>query len=119
MTAPPDPTIAVLATYNERENILALTEQLLGLPLTLSVLVVDDHSPDGTAEALRKHYGDDDRIILVEREKKLGYGTAMVTGFRLALDRGFETVVTLQCLFRVLSVQLSLLGPGTRTGCGF
>lgn len=91
--------IAILATYNERENILSMIEQLLALPVGLSVLVVDDRSPDGTAQAIREYYPDDPRVLLIEREQKLGYGTAMVEGFQRALSEGFEVVVTLDADF--------------------
>jgi len=99
MSAARPPIAAVVATYNERENILQLARQLLKLPLNLSLIVVDDGSPDGTAQALRDEYPGNARIILLERSKKLGYGTAMVEGFRLALERGFQTVVTLDADF--------------------
>jgi len=99
MSTQHDSVVALLATYNERENILGLIEQLLGLPLDLSVLVVDDRSPDGTAEAVKEHHGRNARVLLLEREKKLGYGTAMVAGFRRALEKGFQTIVTLDADF--------------------
>lgn len=94
-----EPILAVVATYEERENILDLTQELLSLPLILSVLVVDDQSPDGTARALREEYQDNPRVLLLERSGKRGYGAAMVEGFQLALERGFQTIVTLDADF--------------------
>jgi len=93
------PMVAVLATYNERENILPMIEQLLALPLGLSVMVVDDRSPDGTAEAVRQRYGHQPRVILIERGGPRGYGRAMVAGFQRALEEGFQTMVTLDADF--------------------
>jgi dolichol-phosphate mannosyltransferase len=98
-TEPSGNAVALIATYNERENILLLVERLFALPEGLSVMVVDDASPDGTGAALRERFGKDPRLILVEREGKRGYGTAMIAGFERALAMGFERIVTLDADF--------------------
>lgn len=99
ITDSPGSALALIATYNERENILLLVERLFALPEKLSVLVVDDASPDGTGAVLRERFGNDARLILVERESKRGYGTAMIEGFERALALGFERIVTLDADF--------------------
>ncbi len=88
-------TAVVVATYNERENIERLVPILLSLPVSASVIVVDDGSPDGTAEGVRKA-GENSpgRVDLIERSGKLGYGSAFVEGFRRALESGFEQIVS-------------------------
>ena len=84
MKSPTRNCCVVIATYNEIENIEALLEQLLALDPPVSALVVDDHSPDGTARQVQSRFGKEPRIHLLEREGKLGYGTAMVAGFQWA-----------------------------------
>jgi len=91
--------IVILPTYNERENIDAMLERLMALPFALQVLVVDDHSPDGTGEAVRAWVAREPRIHLLERAGKLGLGSAYREGFRWALDRGAEYVFEMDCDF--------------------
>lgn len=77
----------VVPTYNEAENILVLLDQLLALSLDLEVLVVDDASPDGTAELVAERARTDGRIHLLRRSGKLGLGSAYVAGFRWVLEQ--------------------------------
>jgi dolichol-phosphate mannosyltransferase len=78
----------VLPTYNERPNIVALIrailEALAGLPLEAQVIVVDDNSPDGTAEAIREAFGDSDAVRLIVREQERGLATAIARGISMA-----------------------------------
>lgn len=91
--------IVVIPTYNERENIGRLIEALRRVLPSLDVLVVDDHSPDGTAELVRSMARDDTRIHLLEREGKLGLGTAYCAGFRWALERGYHIICQMDADF--------------------
>ncbi len=88
-----DRALVIIPTYNEAVNIPSVLEQLMELPEQLSVLIVDDGSPDGTAARVRtaqeRHPG---RIHLLERGGKLGLGTAYIAGFRFALAEGFTYV---------------------------
>ncbi len=77
--------LVVVPTYNERESIEALIAKILAQPARLEVLVIDDGSPDGTADLVRALAAKDPRIRLMEREGKLGLGSAYVAGFRYAL----------------------------------
>ncbi len=87
-------TLIVVPTYNERENIAQLIPMLLQLPLQPCVLVVDDGSPDGTAEEVERwRERNPERVYLIEREGKLGLGTAYCTAFQWALRHPFEVVV--------------------------
>ena len=86
--------IAMVPTYNEAGNIDALVREILALPLPgIRVLVVDDNSPDGTAEIVRAMAAADPRVELLLRTKRRGRGAAGIDGFRAALDRGADLVV--------------------------
>jgi len=84
--------IIIIPTYNERENIDPLLQKLMALPYDLHVLVVDDHSPDGTAEVVKAWQQKETRIHLLQRAGKLGLGSAYREGFRYALDHGAEYI---------------------------
>ncbi|HSB91040.1 MAG TPA: polyprenol monophosphomannose synthase [Anaerolineales bacterium] len=94
-------TAVVIPTYNEAENLPAIAEALWNLPVPgLSILIVDDGSPDGTgalAESMaRDHPG---RIGVLHRSGKLGLGTAYRAGFRRALDEGADVIVQMDADF--------------------
>lgn len=91
--------LVIIPTYNERENIEALIRALLDLPLPLEVMVVDDHSPDGTGELVEGMAAEDPRIHVIHRPAKLGLGTAYVAGFRFGLARGYERILTMDADF--------------------
>jgi len=83
--------LVVIPTYNEIENIAAIIEAVLGLPLGAQLLIVDDSSPDGTGlrvEELKGQYGG--RLHLLSRQGKQGLGTAYIAGFRWGLEEGFD-----------------------------
>ena len=91
--------LVIVPTYNERDNIDPLITRLLALPYALEVLVVDDHSPDGTAAAVRAWRERDPRVHLLERPGKLGLGSAYRDGFRYALDHGAEYIFEMDADF--------------------
>lgn len=86
-------TLVIVPTYNESESISEVTERLFKGDSSLELLVVDDASPDGTAEVVRRLADGDARVHLLERSAKTGLGGAYVAGFRWALERGYEIVV--------------------------
>jgi dolichol-phosphate mannosyltransferase len=94
-------TFVILPTYNEAENLGPLVEQLLALPLAdLNILVIDDHSADGTgqiADALRDK--NPNRVWTIHRPGKMGLGTAYITGFHWALEHGAEAIVQMDSDF--------------------
>lgn len=96
----PRAVYVVLATYNERNNIERLLNELLALPLDARVVVVDDNSPDGTAAAVSALAGQfPGRIDLISRPGKMGYGSAFVAGFRRALELGATQIVSMDADF--------------------
>lgn len=94
------PITIVLPTYNEAENLPKLVSALLSLPLDLSVLVVDDHSPDGTgqiADQLADHYPG--KVSVLHRAGKRGLRSAYMEGFQRAFSAGAEAVVQMDADF--------------------
>ncbi len=92
--------LIVIPTYNERENIVKMIHRVMALELGFDLLIVDDNSPDGTAELVRglqKEY--DHRLHIVERAGKLGLGTAYICGFKWALERDYARIFEMDCDF--------------------
>ena len=92
--------LVIIPTYNERENIEAMIEKVMSLDGDFDLLVIDDGSPDGTAEVVRNYrqlYPT--RLHLIEREGKLGLGTAYLTGFRWGLAEGYDCLAEMDCDF--------------------
>ncbi len=92
--------LIIIPTYNEIENIEAITAAALSLSDDYNVLIVDDGSPDGTGNKVKElqqaHSG---RLHLIEREGKLGLGTAYIAGFRYALSKGYAYVMEMDADF--------------------
>jgi dolichol-phosphate mannosyltransferase len=91
--------LVILPTYNEAENVLALSAQVLAQDSRIEVLVVDDGSPDGTGDLVATAQKEQSRLHLLRRPGKLGLGTAYLTGFRFGLDHGFDCIFTMDCDF--------------------
>lgn len=91
----------IIPTYNEVENLPLIVERLLSLPLSaLSILVIDDNSPDGTgalADELAARY--EDQFSVIHRSGKLGLGTAYITGFKKMLERGVDFIAQMDADF--------------------
>ncbi|MGC8781797.1 MAG: polyprenol monophosphomannose synthase [Anaerolineae bacterium] len=89
----------VLPTYNERDNLPLIVAALRALPISLHILIVDDHSPDGTgavADELATTYP---KVQVIHRPGKLGLGTAYTAGFQVALAQGAELILTMDADF--------------------
>jgi len=82
--------LVIFPTYNEAENIEKIIEEVLKVSDTLDVLVVDDNSPDGTAEIVESLAKKNPRVNLIKRERKLGLGTAYITGFKYAIKHKYD-----------------------------
>ena len=92
--------LIIIPTYNERENIAKMVRTVMALEGTFDLLIVDDGSPDGTADIVReeqKSYAD--RLFMIERSGKLGLGTAYIAGFKFALERGYDRIFEMDCDF--------------------
>ena len=91
--------LVIIPTYDEIANIKKMLDQILGLDPDIHVLVVDDNSPDGTGEYVKKVSEENDRVKLIQRAGKLGLGTAYVEGFNFMLSNGYEVVVQMDADF--------------------
>lgn len=91
--------VVIIPTYNEIENIEAMIKKVLSLPYELDILIIDDGSPDGTAGVVKRMQVSHSALHLLERTGKLGLGTAYITGFRWALERGYELICEMDCDF--------------------
>ena len=92
-------SLVILPTYDEAENVISLAREILRSSADLSVLVVDDGSPDGTGDLVAAESLHEPRVSLIRRGRKLGLGSAYLAGFRFALDHGFERILTMDCDF--------------------
>ena len=93
-------SLVIIPTYNEKENVVKMIEAVVGLDQAFDLLIIDDGSPDGTADLVRtqmKKYAS--RIFLLERSGKQGLGTAYIAGFKWALERGFDYIFEMDCDF--------------------
>ena len=91
--------LVVIPTYDEAGNLAPLVEQVLAQDARLEILVVDDHSPDGTGQLAEALAQKEPRLHVLHREAKLGLGTAYITGFKWALERGYEYVFEMDADF--------------------
>lgn len=92
--------LVVIPTYNEIENIERIVRNIFALQRSFDILVVDDGSPDGTAIKIKELQEDyKDRLFILEREKKLGLGTAYITGFKWALDKAYDYIFEMDADF--------------------
>ncbi len=94
-------SIVIIPTYNEKENMENIIRAVFALDKCFHILVIDDGSPDGTAQIVKRLMADEfgDRLFLVERQGKLGLGTAYIAGFRWALERSYEYVFEMDADF--------------------
>ena len=92
--------LIIIPTYNERENVVRMIRRLMAMDEMFDLLIVDDGSPDGTAELVREEQRSfEGRLHLLERAGKLGLGTAYICGFMYALEHGYDRVFEMDCDF--------------------
>ena len=95
-----DKKIVIIPTYNEKENIDAITRKVFSLPGDFQILIIDDGSPDGTATIVKGLQTEfPDRLHLLERSGKQGLGTAYLTGFKWSLDHGYDYIFEMDADF--------------------
>lgn len=93
-------SIVIIPTYNERENIENIIRAVFGLEKVFHILVIEDGSPDGTADIVKKLQNEfPERLFMIERKGKLGLGTAYITGFKWALAHNYEYIFEMDADF--------------------
>ena len=92
--------LVIIPTYNEIENIEALIRRIFTLPRAFDILIIDDNSPDGTGAKVQELQGEfGDQLHLLQREGKLGLGTAYILGFKYAISNGFDFIFEMDADF--------------------
>ncbi len=92
--------LVIIPTYNEKENIEAIIKAIREQPTPFDILVVDDGSPDGTAQIVKSIQNQHtDSLFMIERSGKLGLGTAYITGFKWALEHGYDYIIEMDADF--------------------
>lgn len=94
-------SIVIIPTYNERENIENIIRAVFGLPQSFHILIIDDGSPDGTADIVKRLMAEEfaGRLHLIQRTGKLGLGTAYIAGFRWAIEHKYDYVFEMDADF--------------------
>ena len=95
-----DRKVIIIPTYNEKENIEKIIRAVMALEGDYNILVIEDGSPDGTADIVRglqKEFND--RLFMIERKGKLGLGTAYITGFKWALEHDYDYIFEMDADF--------------------
>lgn len=99
MSLPWSKTLVIIPTFNEIDNIDRMINTLFGLYPEMSLLIIEDGSPDGTADVVRENQKKYSNLHMIERTGKLGLGTAYITGFKWALEKDYEFVFEMDCDF--------------------
>jgi Glycosyltransferases involved in cell wall biogenesis len=123
-------SLVIIPTYNEIENIENIIRAVFGLDKPFHILVIDDGSPDGTAEAIKKLQSEyADALFLVQRPGKQGLGTAYIAGFKWALERDYQFIFEMDAdfshdpkdlpeLYKACTIQGADMSIGSRYVCG-
>lgn len=110
--------LIIIPTYNERQNIRQLVEEILALSVQAAILIVDDNSPDGTAQAVQALAQENPRVCLLSRPQKLGLGGALKAGYEFALKKNFEYILQLDADFSHDPRQITRLFQAVEAGAG-
>ena len=97
----PGKSVVIIPTYNEKENIEAIIRAVMALEDKFDILVIEDGSPDGTADIVKRLMAGDfkGRLHIIERTGKLGLGTAYITGFKWAIEQKYDFVFEMDADF--------------------
>ena len=109
--------LVIIPTYNELDNIRPMIDKVFSLSEPFDLLIIDDGSPDGTASVVKEQQNVyPERLHLIERSGKLGLGTAYITGFRWALEKGYDYICEMDCDFSHNPDDLVRLVAAARNG---
>jgi dolichol-phosphate mannosyltransferase len=91
--------LVIIPTYKEKENIEAMISAIASLPVKFDILIIDDNSPDGTSDIVKKLQHSNQGLHIIERPGKMGLGTAYLTGFDWALEKGYDFIFEMDADF--------------------
>lgn len=91
--------LIVIPTYNERENVERIIEEIFKFLPSANILIVDDNSPDGTSEIVKEIMKKDKRVNLILKEKKEGLGKAYKTGFKWGIEKNYDIIIQMDADF--------------------
>jgi dolichol-phosphate mannosyltransferase len=112
-------SIVIIPTYNEKENIEAIIRTVFSLPKSFHILVIDDGSPDGTADIVKRLQTEfPESLHIVERQGKLGLGTAYIAGFRWSIEHKYDFIFEMDADFSHDPKDLPRLYEACTTGGG-
>lgn len=114
MSSSKNDSLVIIPMYNEKENARAIIEAVLSLQPSFDILVIDDNSPDGTADIVKELMAENPgRVNLMQRPGKLGLGTAYIAGFKWSLEHHYEYIIEMDADFSHNPADL----PALRTAC--
>ena len=109
--------LVIIPTYKEKENIERIIRYVFNLPMAFDILIIDDNSPDGTADIVKGLMNEfPDKLFMIQRPGKLGLGTAYITGFKWALERDYQYVFEMDADFSHNPDDLSRLHDACANG---
>ncbi|MBN1119275.1 MAG: polyprenol monophosphomannose synthase [Bacteroidales bacterium] len=109
--------LVIIPTYNEIENISKMISKVFSLPNDFHLLIIDDNSPDGTAQIVKdEQINYTGKLHILEREGKLGLGTAYITGFKWAIEKGYEYIFEMDADFSHNPEDLIILYEACKNG---
>ena len=98
-------SIVIIPTYNEKENIERILRKVFSLQQSFDVLIVEDNSPDGTANIVKKLMQEfPEKLFIEERKGKLGLGTAYIHGFKWAIEKKYKTTHVYNIVPKLISL---------------
>lgn len=114
MSSSKNDSLVIIPMYNEKENARAIIEAVLSLQPSFDILVIDDNSPDGTADIVKEVMAENPgRVNLMQRPGKLGLGTAYIAGFKWSLEHHYEYIIEMDADFSHNPADL----PALRSAC--
>lgn len=114
MSSSKNDSLVIIPMYNEKENARAIIEAVLSLQPSFDILVIDDNSPDGTADIVKEVMAENPgRVNLMQRPGKLGLGTAYIAGFKWSLEHHYEYIIEMDADFSHNPADL----PALRAAC--
>lgn len=114
MSSSKNDSLVIIPMYNEKENARAIIEAVLSLQPSFDILVIDDNSPDGTADIVKELMAENPgRVNLIQRPGKLGLGTAYIAGFKWSLEHHYEYIIEMDADFSHNPADL----PALRAAC--